>query len=358
MLKDYVHFKAFKRVPHCGNFYEISCSGVLRETVGRKEIALFQNTQKEWCVPGNLPEWFAGVSIGLLMAITFRNPTLPVRTLLELELIYKDGHPENHRLTNTIWKCPEGKLSHPLLPGFGYIPGHSRYLISRTGEVISMSKGDQLTPYSDANGYLMYGVQPDVGPRTIVGMHRLLCLTYKPYSQLVDTLDVNHLDGVTWNNELPNLEWASRTRNNLHASENGLNSQSKAVLVRDITTGEVVRYFSIEECGRRLGLGGETIRLRIVNDKQQGKVYSGIYQFKLEDDVSPWRQFDNPLDYTHVTTSRKVKLTVIKTNAQLEFSSIAKLSLYLGEKDQSLRYQLSRTDGKLVYKEYLLEYVS
>jgi len=220
-----------------------------------------------------------------------------------------------------------------------------------------MAKGVILTPYSDANGYLMYGVQPDVGPRTIVGMHRLLCFTYKPYDPTVDSLDVNHIDGVTWNNGLPNLEWASRTRNNLHASENGLNSQSMAVLVRDIATGEVTRYFSIEECGRCLGFGGETVRLRILNDKQQGKVYSGFYQFKLEDDTRPWVQFDDPVEYTRVATSRKIKLTVIKTDAQKEFNSIAELARYFGENPKSLRYQLSKTGGKLVYKGHLLKYI-
>lgn len=357
MLKDFVSFKGFKRIPNTGNQYEVSCTAQLRETISKKPIELVCAENGEPSVPSTIPEWFAGKSIALIMAITFRNTVLPPNMWDQLELIYKDGDCTNYRLTNTIWKCPEGKLTHYLVPGFCYIPGYSRYMISLSGAVMSVQKGELLSPYMDANGYLMYGVQPDVGPRTIVGMHRLLALTYKPYGGGVDRLDVNHIDTIKDNNALLNLEWATRSRNNYHAHENGL-SNSKAVLVRNVATNEVSRFYSIEECARYLQLEGETVRQRIIHGGSLGKVYSGLYQFKYEDDPAPWIIHDAIEEYTHAKLTRRLRATSIKTDIAIEFNTIAEAASFFGVKGPSIYYQLSKNTTGIVFKDHLLEYMS
>ena len=357
MLKDFIYFKGFKRIQDTGDFYELSCDATLRETVSKKIVALVKSEDGILRVPENIDEWFAGMEIAKLLAIVFRNPMLPLRLRAKLELLYKDGDPTNIRLTNTIWRCPEGKLTHPLLGDeFCYIPGYSRYLIARDGRVLSMPKGELLKPYMDANGYMMFGVQPDVGKRTIVGMHRLLALAYCPYDRHVDSLDVNHLDTDKINNQLDNLEWATRSRNNFHAHENGLNN-SRGVLVRNIATGVINRYYSVEECGRVMGIDGETLRQRIVKKHAVGKVYSGFYQFKYEDDAQPWVIFDTIDEYDHVRTSRKVLARSVKTDEETVFSSLAEVGRFFDESPKTFQYQLSKSKTGIFYNGYSLEYV-
>lgn len=48
MLKNYV-YNPYKRIPSSGNFYEIDCSGNVRETIGKKpgELSFLLNTALE-----------------------------------------------------------------------------------------------------------------------------------------------------------------------------------------------------------------------------------------------------------------------------------------------------------------------
>ena len=338
MLKNYVYNNSYKRIPGSGNFYEIDCSGNVRETIGKKPVDLVMNSSGQLVFPALPFEWFSGVTLAVVLAVTHRNITIPERHWATLELIYKDGDITNYRLTNTVWKCPNGNLTHPLLPGFCYIPGFSRYLISKDGIVISVKKGEPLVPYYDDNRYLMFGVQPDVGHRTIVGMHRLLALAYIDYPGNVDSLDVNHLDTVKSNNDLTNLEWATRSRNNFHAQENGL-MNSKPVLVRNIVTGEVIRFYSIEETARELKLDGETVRIRLSSSKS-GKVYSGLYQFKYESDKTPWIEYTNLGDYTHVNLRKEVVIQNASGD-EVVFKSVKTAAAHLGKMTGELSFLLN-----------------
>lgn len=353
MLKDYVEFKNYKRIPNTGNLYEMTTKGELRETFSKEPVTTrVTDTGETYVVcPG---AWFDEFKLSVLLGITFRNVVLPPELWKELDVLYKDGDPSNYRLTNTIWKSPEGRLQNRLMPGFCYIPGYTRYLINRQGQVISAAKGDFLSPYEDANGYMMFGVQPDVGKRTIVGMHRLLALAFLYYTHNVDSLDVNHIDTMKANNVLPNLEWVSRQRNNKHAHENGLNN-SQAVLVRDVITNEVTRYYSSEECGRVMGMSGGAIRLRAVS--ADGKVFAGLYQFKLEGDTTPWVIHESVDQYDHVLLAKPVYMESIKTGESLTFPSIKAAAHFFSVSHQVIQYQLSKSSTGVVYQDHLIRYL-
>lgn len=349
MLSDYIYNNCFKKVPYTGSVYELDCNGNLRNSFTKKEVPRFDD-EGIVRVTTRAGEWFDGFSLAVLLGITHRNVTLPIRLLSKLEVIYKDGDRSNFRLTNTVWKCPQGELSHPDFPGFCYIPGYSRYLINKNGELLSPIKGELLSPYSDANGYLMYGVQPDVGKRTIVGMHRLISLAWIDYPANVDKLDINHRDTVKSNNALDNLEWATRSRNNFHAHENGL-SNSIAVKVRNIYDGEVTTYYSMKDAARSLGINDVTLRWRAINGKD-GRVYDG-FQYKLESDKTPWVEFDTAGEYRQAPQACKVLVVDNQTEKEHRFDSISKAALFLDVNSGTLRYHLSRSD-KTVVNDFLV----
>lgn len=352
MLKRYAEQTGFRKVPHTSAVYEINREGLLRESVSKKEVCLTTSDSGETLVPLEATEeWFDGLSLALILGVTYRNCLVPIRLLKKLKVLYLDGNVSNHKITNFIWACPEGNLTHPLFNGYCYIPGFSRYLVNRQGEVLSVARGTLLSPYQDKSGYMMYGVQPDVGKRTIVGMHRLLMLAYTKYGPKIDSLDVNHLDTVKDNNNLNNLEWASRKRNSIHAHYNGLNN-SMPVLVRDTVTKEVVRYYSIEETARCMNLNGETVRQRLMTSPTN--VYNHRYQFKYEDDTRDWTQ-DEQLVY--VNTSRAISIESIATGNILVKNSIVEAANFFNVSDGTISYHLAKSEHGVVYNNYLLKYL-
>lgn len=354
MLSKFIYNDCYKKVPYTGSVYEIDCKGNLRNSFTKRELKRHVDENGVTYVTSGVGEWFDDFKLAVLLAIVHRNNILPIRMLQQLDVIYKDNDPRNYSLYNTVWKCPEGELTHPDFPGFCYIPGFSRYLINREGDLLSPIKGEILSPYTDSNGYLMYGVQPDVGKRTIVGMHRLKSLAWKKYPANVDRLDINHLDVDKANNDLDNLEWATRSRNNFHAHENGL-SNSEPLMIRDIVTDEITTYYSVSDAARHLGIDPDTLSLR-VKSGVDGRVYEG-HQYKLKSDKSPWLRMSNPDDYPKAVIKKAVLVTDVELNKSLRLDSISKAAQYIDVNPSTLSYRLARSD-KTVFGNYLVELCS
>jgi hypothetical protein len=58
------------------------------------------------------------------------------------------------------------------------------------------------------------------GVKKKVLMHRLVALTFIPNRKGKET--VNHINGIKHDNQVENLEWATRSEQNIHASKMGL----------------------------------------------------------------------------------------------------------------------------------------
>lgn len=354
MLSKFIYNDCYKKIPYTGGVYEIDCKGSLRNSFTKKELRSYVDENGVTYVTSDIGEWFDDFKLAVLLAIVHRNCALPIRTLKQLDVIYKDGNPGNHGLYNTVWKCPQGELNHPDFPDFCYVPGYSRYLINREGELLSPIKGELLSPYVDGNGYLMYGVQPDVGKRTVVGMHRLKSLAWKDYPANVDRLDVNHLDTDKANNDLDNLEWATRSRNNFHAHENGL-SNSEPLMVRNVVTDEITTYYSMSDAARHLGLDPDTLFLRVRSGKD-GRVYDG-QQYKLKSDKTPWLRMASPDDYPKAVIRKPVLVTNVELGKSLRLESVTKAAQYIDVNPGTLNYRLARSN-KTVFGNYLVELCS
>lgn len=351
MLSKFIYNDCYKKVPYTGNVYELDCKGTLRETVSKRLVNVSEDCNGIIRVEEKTGEWFDGLSMAVLLSYVHRNCTVPPRLVKSLDVIYKDGNVKNFGLYNTVWKSPEGKLTHPLYPGFCYIPGFSRYLINQRGEILSPTKGGLLSHYSNNEGYLMYGLQPDVGGRTIVGMHRALALAWISYPANVDKLDVNHLNLDNSDNRLENLEWTTRSRNSLHAHEGGV-ANSREVMVRDIFNGEVTRYFSVSAAARFLDLNTETVRQRILKGTD-GRVYDGL-QFKYADDKTPWIEFDDLSDYKWMNRPYTVSVKNTISEKTKTFSRVSEAAAYLDINPATLRSRLS-CKNKIVVDEHFVE---
>lgn len=93
-------------------------------------------------------------------------------------------------------------------------------------------------------------------------------------------LEVNHIDGHSLNNNASNLEWCSRSSNQLHAYRMGLQKpiNEKPILMID-KNGEIVSKFkSIIDAEKQTGLCHSNIA-KVCKGKRN---YVGGYHFKYE----------------------------------------------------------------------------
>jgi hypothetical protein len=127
------------------------------------------------------------------------------------------------------------------------IPGFPGYFVSSSGEVISTAWGKRrvLSTWVNSNGYLTCKAKNGALP-----IHRAVALAW--VERAAGATDVNHKDGNKHNNHYENLEWCTRSQNIYHSLRNGLHDEkeSPVVAIND-STGEVLRFYSQAEAGRR-----------------------------------------------------------------------------------------------------------
>lgn len=102
------------------------------------------------------------------------------------------------------------------------------YKISNFGRVKSTVRNERiLKARAHSGGYLRVNLCKD-GKSKDAYIHRLVAQAFldNPYEKC----DVNHKDGNKENNCVENLEWTTRSENQKHAFDTGLNSSPRAML--------------------------------------------------------------------------------------------------------------------------------
>lgn len=284
----------------------------------------------------------------VLICLGTKNPRLYHEQIPKVDVHYVDGNPSNLHPKNLIWKFPEQGLCVGN-SAFRVIPGYTRYAIDAQGNLYSKITDKFVSPYLDNSGYVMFGLNPDIGPRGICGQHRLLALAFLPYPRNVDKLDVNHLDAIKCNNGLDNLEWASRKGNCDHAYLSGLRDDNIPVLVRNAFTGDVRRFYSIERAAEWLKMDGEGVRARLRFRGQ--KIYPPGVLLKKENDSLPWAEFQDPQEaIIRCKAPLAVAVRDISSGDEFELGSISAASRLLGVESRKLHYLLSKKKPIIIDK--------
>lgn len=235
-----------------------------------------------------------------LMAIHFKNIAIPQSLWCNVEGFYIDQDHGNQHASNVGYRFRNAPLACVDHPNFYYVPMFTKYGISFTGDLIHIGSGKvksnwyRTKPNSVkkiTGGYKCQGASGDVGGYVTISRHRFLCLVFKPYPNNVDRMDVNHLDGVPGNDDLDNLEWASRSRNNIHAYRNNLRTQNKPLLARNLRTGRVSEFTSVNEAAEATEVSAGVITLRLTK-ACMGLSHNG-YQFKYVDDTHDWVDYED-----------------------------------------------------------------
>ena len=111
-------------------------------------------------------------------------------------------------------------------------------------------------------------------------LHRAVAITFLKNPD--NKLDVNHIDGDKTNNHVSNLEWATRSGNQLHAYANGLNHTPKkfdedtSKIIADqyeygVTTqkGLAKKYNVTQTCIRDILIKHNKIKTRLTSNQKQ-----------------------------------------------------------------------------------------
>lgn len=213
-------------------------------------------------------------------------------------------------------------------PGFYEISGFSNYAISRNGKVINKNTMKFLKGGRNPAGYFNFTLDDDFKYRYTWGRHRLLAFVFKHPNCNTDSLVVNHKNGIKGDDWLDNLEWVTYQGNAEHAGFNGLTNKCQPISVRNIDTGFIVKYPSIVECARTLGMSKDAINYRVKCGET--KIFPERLQYRLSHEDCPWfTPEDIERKMLENGTSRKVMVRNVLTNEVNTFDKLTDLSLYL-----------------------------
>lgn len=146
------------------------------------------------------------------------------------------------------------------------ISGYREYYVNREGLVLStkQNKRKTLRLCKRRNGYVCVGLCQDRIIRT-ASVHRLVAEAFIPNPE--HKKEVNHINGIPHDNRVENLEWSTRSENELHswrvlgkrANPDKLRHRSKPVL--DLETG--IYYSSLTEGCIHIGRNKDSESTRI-----------------------------------------------------------------------------------------------
>ena len=133
------------------------------------------------------------------------------------------------------------------------------YKVSDRGNVFSVERislngrkigGIILKPKYNRAGYLRVNLCKNGKVKSKL-IHRLVTEAFIPNPKKLP--QVNHKDENPSNNELSNLEWCDARYNNTYGTriEKVAKAQSKKVRAVNIKTGEIIRFNSTQEAGRK-----------------------------------------------------------------------------------------------------------
>lgn len=147
-----------------------------------------------------------------------------------------------------------------MLPEMTEIVGFKDYFITKNGKVFSNKRSilNEMTLKSDKDGYLEVGLYRD-NKRWFRRVHRLVGKTYIPNPNRYP--QINHINGVTSDNRVENLEWCTVSQNIKHSfDELGREpniTTNKPLQLENKSTGKILKFNSIINCSIYLSMSNE-----------------------------------------------------------------------------------------------------
>lgn len=226
--------------------------------------------------------------------------------------------------------------------GYYHHPVFETIVVSRAGRVIDQRNLFCLLPVlGNTWPYLLINVW---GHGTVT-LHRTVALTFLTCPGDPDDYMVNHVDGDKENPHVDNLEWTTASENATHAYVSGLRSDNTPVLSKDLETGEIEHYYSLQQAARHFKTNASRVHRFLKGDSLVP--WMGKYDLVYED--QPWRPLTKA-DIGKVAHGQpKGVVAVNRKGAVFRFDSAAGCARYLEINQATLYYHLanhtSTSDG-------------
>lgn len=313
-----------------------------------------------------------------LIAVCFKGWHAPLEYVARCEVVFADGNPDNIHPVNLVWIFPPEGLEVPLYQGYYFIPSFTRYAINTDGKVISLFTGDKKVTGLATTGYRDLGLRRDDGVYHGTNLHRVMALAFIPYDREINTKIVNHKNGDRDDTDLDNLEWVTQSENVLHghAMRDGYMGSAKNIAVRralikrgvnvdgiefdhagvevkNIRTGDIVKYASQNQAAKAIGVSPGTISLKVSGNV----VYPVIWDTYIVRRVgSEWPTWDNNSEYSQAK-NKKTIAKVISTGELHVFESAKELYTTLNLSKKVVTTKLRKKDRRPI-GDYIVKYES
>lgn len=126
---------------------------------------------------------------------------------------------------------------------FYSVPETGDVPVNRNGEILIFKDDGYRITRGEKGQYYRYGKKQ---------VHRIVAMTFLSCDSDPSDMIINHKDGNKHNNHIDNLEWCDYKRNIDHAYESGLRTDNKNIEIKNLETGEIKSFYSIQECARYL----------------------------------------------------------------------------------------------------------